>query len=157
MFSLFAPTIDDAKLVFDDKEYDMTRLPDGRFECTPPKLTDGDHSYKYRIKKSGWVLSSTVDVLDPCVKRYDPDEKLGYVTIKNGKIYEEEFHWQYDDVKLPENDELILYELYVADFADNGQFSGVLEKLDYLEKLGVNAIELMPIVGEINLFETENE
>ena len=41
--------------------------------------------------------------------------------------------------------------MYIADFADNGQFSGVVEKLDYLKDLGFNAIELMPIQGEILL------
>ncbi|CAF1455231.1 unnamed protein product [Adineta steineri] len=36
--------------------------------------------------------------------------------------------------------------MYVAAFADNGQFSGVIEKLDYLCDLGFNAIELLPIL-----------
>jgi len=37
--------------------------------------------------------------------------------------------------------------MYVADFSDNEQFSGVVNRLDYLKELGINAISLMPIVG----------
>ena len=157
MFSLVAPTIDEVKLVLDDNEHEMKRLPDGRFEYTPATVSDGDHSYKFWIKKQGWILSSTVDVLDPYVKRYDPDEKLGYITVKNGRIYQDEFQWQHDDVQLPDNNQLILYELYVADFADNGQFSGVMDKLDYLEHLGINAIELMPIFGRCDPLEYKKQ
>lgn len=35
-----------------------------------------------------------------------------------------DFQWKYDVVKVPENEDTIICELYVADFADNGQFSG---------------------------------
>ncbi|MFP3200988.1 MAG: malto-oligosyltrehalose trehalohydrolase [Sulfolobus sp.] len=41
--------------------------------------------------------------------------------------------------------DLIIYELHVGTFTQKGNFYGVIEKLDYLKELGVNAIELMPI------------
>ncbi|CAF3510516.1 unnamed protein product, partial [Rotaria sp. Silwood2] len=162
IFTLFAPTIDDVKLILDDKDVLMDKQSDGTFICSVDNLSDGDHQYKFQISKKGWVLTTSIDIIDPYATKYDPDEQVGYITIKNGKRYEEEFKWQYDQIKLPDNKEfkwqydqiklpdnkeLILYELYVADFSDSGKFLSIIEKLDYLSDLGINAIELMPIMG----------
>ena len=38
---------------------------------------------------------------------------------------------------------MVIYELHVGTFANN--FAGAIKKLDYLKKLGVNAVELLPI------------
>ncbi|MCI5126055.1 MAG: hypothetical protein D3925_16680 [Candidatus Electrothrix sp. AR5] len=46
---------------------------------------------------------------------------------------------------MPDIQDLIMYEMMVDDFADN--FEGVLERLTYLESLGVNCIELMPVTN----------
>ncbi|CAF0747629.1 unnamed protein product [Adineta steineri] len=135
-FSLFAPTIDDVKLILDDKEIDMDKQSDGRFICTVDNIFNGDHKYKFRIKKKNGF------------------EKCALFRSENGKEYHEEFHWKYDQIKLPENKQLVLYEMFVQDFADNGQFSGVINKLDYLVELGINAIELTPIMG---IEEAEND
>ncbi|MDQ3714628.1 MAG: malto-oligosyltrehalose trehalohydrolase [Actinomycetota bacterium] len=40
----------------------------------------------------------------------------------------------------------VLYELHVGTFSAAGTFSGVIERLDHLVELGVDAIELMPVV-----------
>jgi maltooligosyltrehalose trehalohydrolase len=42
-------------------------------------------------------------------------------------------------------DDLVLYELHVGTFSDEGTFDGVVPHLPALEKLGVTAIELMPV------------
>ena len=42
--------------------------------------------------------------------------------------------------------ELIIYELHIGTFTQEGTFKAVTAKLDYLKDLGVNAIELMPVV-----------
>jgi maltooligosyltrehalose trehalohydrolase len=39
----------------------------------------------------------------------------------------------------------VLYELHVGTFSTSGTFDGVIERLDYLAELGVNAIELLPV------------
>lgn len=46
--------------------------------------------------------------------------------------------------------ELIIYELHVGTFEENpqniiGTFQGVIDKLPYLQELGINCIELMPV------------
>lgn len=41
--------------------------------------------------------------------------------------------------------EMILYEVYVRDFSDSGDFAGLQKNLDKIQDLGANAIWLMPI------------
>ncbi|CAF4979256.1 unnamed protein product [Rotaria sp. Silwood1] len=147
IFSLFAPTIDTVKLILDDKDIPMDKQSDGTFICSVDNISDGDHRYKFQISKKSWILSTSIDIIDPYTTKYDREKHTGIITIKDGKKYEEEFKWQYDHIKLPENNDLIFYELYVADFSHNRQFSGVIDQLDYLSDLGMNGIELMPIMG----------
>jgi hypothetical protein len=47
--------------------------------------------------------------------------------------------------KRPNKNNLVIYELWVYDFCPTRSFEGVLDRLDYIENLGVNAIEFMPI------------
>lgn len=42
-------------------------------------------------------------------------------------------------------EQMIIYELHVATFSRAGTFEGVINKLDYLKALGVNALEIMPV------------
>src|SRR5207247_6144923 len=42
-------------------------------------------------------------------------------------------------------DELVVYELHVGTFSDEGTFDGVLPRLRGLRELGVTAMELMPV------------
>ncbi|WP_347488180.1 malto-oligosyltrehalose trehalohydrolase [Desulfoscipio sp. XC116] len=49
--------------------------------------------------------------------------------------------------------DLIIYELHVGTFTPQGTFDAIIPRLEYLQKLGVNAIEIMPIAqfpGERN-------
>ena len=58
------------------------------------------------------------------------------------------FEWQVTDFKAPRQDQLVIYELLFRDFTQvgngNGDVKSAMEKLDYLQSLGINAIELMP-------------
>jgi isoamylase len=66
---------------------------------------------------------------------------------------EPEFDWG-NDLR-PVHDDLIVYEMHVRGFTRNpnsgvaknrlGTFSGVIEKIPYLQQLGVAAVELMPV------------
>ncbi|MEW6410017.1 MAG: malto-oligosyltrehalose trehalohydrolase [Nitrospirota bacterium] len=56
-----------------------------------------------------------------------------------------EFQWTDDDWKgIPLND-FIIYELHVGTFTKEGTFEAIIPYLDYLKKLGITAIELMPV------------
>lgn len=55
------------------------------------------------------------------------------------------FNWQHADYQRPEKTKLIIYELLVRDFIAKHDYLTLIDTLDYLQNLGVNAIELMPI------------
>ena len=61
--------------------------------------------------------------------------------------------WQDKNWKGRELSEMIIYELHVGTFTPDGTFEAIIEKLDHLEELGINTIELMPVAqfpGERN-------
>lgn len=63
------------------------------------------------------------------------------------------FVWKHTDFQTPSLPDLVLYELHVGAFTPAGTFLAVIEKLEDLRQLGINAIELMPIAdfaGEYN-------
>lgn len=63
------------------------------------------------------------------------------------------YNWEITDFKGVDKDQLVIYELLIRDFTGtNGQaygsgtVQGVIDKLDYIKSLGVNAVELLPIM-----------
>lgn len=67
-------------------------------------------------------------------------------------FYNEKFDWENDKkLNIPYN-KMILYRLHVRGFTkhntskvkNKGTFNGIIEKIEYLKQLGINAIELMP-------------
>lgn len=57
-----------------------------------------------------------------------------------------EFNWEVTDFEKPAIEDLVIYELLVRDFSEERTYNAVTERLDYLDSLGVNAIELMPVM-----------
>ncbi|MBC7450687.1 MAG: alpha amylase C-terminal domain-containing protein [Cytophagales bacterium] len=69
----------------------------------------------------------------------------------DGGIVAANYDWGNDVFVSPPWNELVIYELHVASFNRSdtvpGTFDSIIEKLDYLKDLGINAIEIMPIFG----------
>ncbi len=59
------------------------------------------------------------------------------------KINRESYTWTPFEIKNPES--LVVYEMLFGDFTKEGSIRAAMEKLDYLETLGINAVELMPV------------
>ena len=55
------------------------------------------------------------------------------------------YTWPSSDFKIKDRDNLVIYELHFRDFSASSDIAGALEKLDYIQAMGVNAIELMPV------------
>ncbi len=63
------------------------------------------------------------------------------------------FDWHDGAWKGMRPDEMILYELHIGTFTPEGTFDAAAQRLDDLQELGVNAVELMPVAqfpGERN-------
>ena len=46
----------------------------------------------------------------------------------------------------PDQRDLVIYELLIRDFSYRSDYQTVIDSLPHLKKLGINAIELMPII-----------
>jgi 1,4-alpha-glucan branching enzyme len=155
-FDFFAPTIERAALIgsFNNwQETEMEKGEDGYFRTQIP-LEDGVYQYKFRVqtKSPNFEPNQWIEVVDPYATDVDDEKKQAIARIKNGEKVVDTYVWQHDAVPLPQNHELIIYEMHVADFSGGevdphkrGKYIDAVEKLDYLKDLGINAIELMPI------------
>lgn len=86
----------------------------------------------------------------PNLKPYPKDKARGIVGVVQPG--EDEYAWGVADFTPPTNDKLVIYELLIRDFVESHNIKDVAKKLDYLEELGITAIELMPV----NEFEGNN-
>lgn len=66
----------------------------------------------------------------------------GFVTVMHPGATP--YSWNNTNFTSPENKDLLIYELLVRDFVQKRNYQTLIDTLDYLEKLGINAIELMP-------------
>jgi len=84
-------------------------------------------------------------------KRIDPYAREVTSSLGNAIVHDPSFNWQGDDFHLAPYNELVIYELHVGTFNDQedvnhpGEFSSVAARLGHLKKLGINAIQIMPI------------
>ncbi len=155
-FKLFAPNNKEAALIgsFSDwKDIPMQKCEDGYFR-TQVEVEDGVYQYKFRVqsKSPSFEPDQWVEVIDPYATDVDEAKKHGVVRVKDGQRLIDNYVWQHDDKPLPENHELVIYELHIADFTGGevdpdkrGKYVDAIDKLDYLCELGINAIELMPV------------
>ncbi|MGB7443989.1 MAG: alpha-amylase family glycosyl hydrolase [Coleofasciculaceae cyanobacterium] len=155
-FQLFAPYNKGAALVgcFSDwQEIPMEKGEDGYFR-TQVELEDGVYQYKFRVQSKSWFFEPDqwVDVNDPYATDIDNPTQNCVARIKDGERIVDTYVWQHDDKPLPPDHELVIYEMHVGDFSGGeddpyprGNYKHVVEKLDYLCELGINAIELMPV------------
>jgi 1,4-alpha-glucan branching enzyme len=155
-FRLFAPYNAAAEMVasfHDWQPQPMTKQDDGYF-VYQTDLADGEYGYRYRIQSRSWFFEPDAwqEIVDPDATVINEEESLAIVRVHNGAIQPDDYIWQHDDVPLVPNRDLVIYELHVADFSGGepdqdprGKYVHVIEKLDYLKALGINALELMPI------------
>ena len=61
------------------------------------------------------------------------------------KAGQQPYQWEVNEFTIPANNQLIIYELLIRDFTDEHSFQAVIDKLDYLEDLQINVLELMPV------------
>lgn len=55
------------------------------------------------------------------------------------------YTWRVTNFVKPPKNKLVIYELLVRDFIEARNYQTLIDTLDYLQNLGINAIELMPV------------
>lgn len=56
------------------------------------------------------------------------------------------YNWQVQNFVRPAKDTLVIYELLVRDFQSGHTYQKILDSLPYLKRLGITAIQLMPVM-----------
>ncbi len=86
----------------------------------------------------------------PGLKPYPTGKTTGIVSVL--QTAKPSYTWQVSNFSRPNKQNLVVYELLVRDFTAAGNFQTLIDTLSYLQRLGVNAIEVMPF----NNFENHN-
>jgi len=79
----------------------------------------------------------------PNLKAYPSGKTSGLVSVL--QTNQPAYSWKVPQFTRPAKEKLIIYELLVRDFVSTHSYKTLIDTLSYFKKLGVNAIELMPI------------
>ena len=67
-------------------------------------------------------------------------------TARRRSWHRAQYEWKHESTRpRVALDDLVIYELHVGTFTQEGTFLAAIDKLDALKELGVTAIELMPL------------
>ena len=165
ILSLYAPNKDFVYVISDltdwkiEPEYQMNKTPDGErywIEITglePLKeyafqyfvdflINIGDpYSDKYLDR---WNDSKIHPIIYPSLKPYPFGKTSELVSIF--QTAQPAYSWEVPNFTKPDQRDLVIYEMLVRDFHLWHNYQTVLDSIEYLKKLGVNAIELMPVM-----------
>jgi len=162
-FALTAPNKDYVYLIGDfnnwiaSADYFMKLSPDGVWWLDVEGLDPNtEYAYQYYVDGDLKIADPYSElILDPYNDQYISEE-----TFPNLKEYpygkttgnvtsffpvKPTFNWANDNYDRPAKEELVVYEVLIRDFVEERNYNALLSKLDYLQNLGINAIELMPI------------
>lgn len=161
VFSIFAPGKASVFLIGDfnnwlpDSIYQF-RKNNNHFWLSLGGLTPGkEYVFQYIIDQNLTIADPYSEkILDP---NFDPEipatvypHLITYPTfLANGiagvvQPGKPEYVWEDDEFEAPAARDLIIYEMLIRDFVATHDIKDVKLKLDYLQTLGINAVELMP-------------
>jgi maltooligosyltrehalose trehalohydrolase len=131
LFTVWAPRSEKVEVVVNDQIHPMECADAQHWTATVDDIAPGT-LYWFR-------LDGKTQLPDPA-SRWQPNGVHG-----GSAVLHFEFQWTDSSwVGIPLRD-MIMYELHVGTFSPEGNFQGIIARLEYLKALGINAIELMPI------------
>ncbi len=137
--------------------YEMNKTPDNlRFWIELSNLESGkEYIFQYFIDGSirvgepyadkvsdPWHDSYINNTTYPNLIEYPSGKTTGIAAVL--QTNQEAYNWEIENFNVPPTDELVIYELLVRDFIGKHDFNTLIDTLSYLQRLGINAIELMP-------------
>ncbi|MEA3278520.1 MAG: glycogen debranching protein GlgX [Pseudomonadota bacterium] len=132
-------------------------------------LPPGTH-YTWRMqgpndpKGSGWRFDAEVELVDPWARAVNSCGWERWVRQREGirphdsprgVVIAEDYDWEGDTPPHLPAEQVIIYEMHVGGFTRHassgvrspGTFAGVIEKIPYLQSLGITHVELMPVMA----------
>jgi glycosidase len=165
--SLFAPFKEFVYVIGDFNDWQVdTGFYMNRYEASPDSvrfwltLENLDPNTEYAFQ---YLVDGDIRIADPYTEKVlDPwnDQFIDKTTYPNLKPYPEgktaeivstfqinrdEYEWQVTDFARAAKEDLVIYELLIRDFIKARNYQTMIDTLGYLERLGVNAIHLMPV------------
>lgn len=144
-FCVWAPFAKSVSVLVGDQYHYQETVMDSNegYWCASVPDAQAGQSYKYKIEAAdGRVFEKN----DPRARQLTASEEGASVIIDP--------HYDWEGVAQPiiPKEKHILYELHIGTFnrpdaATGGTFATAIEKLDYLQNLGVTTIELMPVTS----------
>lgn len=116
------------------KEYAFQYLIDGKIKIADP------YTEKILDPWNDQYISSDVY---PGLISYPENKTTGIVSVMQpGQV---KYNWEVNDFQMPDKEKLVIYEMLLRDFTEEHTYRAALEKLDYLQDLRINVLELMPV------------
>jgi hypothetical protein len=164
ILSLYAPGKENVFVIGDFNNWQVSQ--DGYTKITP----DGNHFWllidgltpgqQYVFQ---YLVDATIRIGDPYAEQvsdpwndsyisestypglidYPAGQTEGIATVL--QTDQQPYIWQTENFTPPPVTDMIVYELLVRDFTSEHTFQSVIDTLGYLQRLGVNVIELMPV------------
>ena len=131
-FRLWAPAAKRVDLVLQEQVLPLKEAGEGWFELFEASARAGMR-YRYRIDGAALVP-------DPA-SRFQPQDAEGPSEL----VDPEGYTWRASAWRGRPWAEAVLYELHVGTFTAQGTYAGAAKKLEHLRRLGVTALELMPL------------
>ena len=138
-----------------DADFLMKRTPDGqRFHLTMNNVAPGEVRFQYLVDGDILIADPYSEVVldafnDQFISIYPdmPEYPTGLTTGLVGVMFPgaPDFEWNDGGFQQPEKMDMVVYELLLRDFIGSHDYATLSDSLDYLQRLGVNVIELMPI------------
>lgn len=164
IFNLYAPKKKSVSIIGDfnnwktSTTYNLKNSKDGTRWWIQIDNLDPTVEYAYQ-----YLIDGNIKVADPYTEKVlDPnnDNNIQSSTYQNLKSYpsglatgivstfyynQPAYNWQVTNFKRPEPKNLVVYELLVRDFVAAHDYKTIKDTLNYFIRLGINAIELMPL------------
>jgi 1,4-alpha-glucan branching enzyme len=88
-----------------------------------------------------WIPSTTY----PNLPTYPAGQEREVTVLQTGQT---EYNWSTATTNFvkPNKDKLVIYEILVRDFDSNRNFQDIINRIQYFKDLGINAIQLMPVM-----------
>ena len=150
-----------------ESSYAMKKDPtSGKFWIELSGLVSGtDYTYQYWVGDATPIANSpmivkTADPFSTLVLSPGDDPYIPATSYPNIPTYplgqdrevtvlktgEAAYPWKVSNFTKPEKEKLVIYELLVRDFDAKRNFQDIINRIDYFKNLGINAIQLMPIM-----------
>jgi len=114
------------------KEYLFQYLVDGHLQIADP----------YTEKTSDYNDQFIKEETYPNLAMFPSNETIHATSIL--QTAQEHYEWKIKNFERPDQTNLVIYELLIRDFVEAHDYKTLIDTLNYLDNLGITAVELMP-------------